>query len=499
MYRDEPDLRRDFRSWRISAKWLILFSVLTLIGFSAVCGSIIFDMRRGEEELARRTVENLVSTIDADISRNIELYDLSLRNVATNIVAKEVLSASKPLQHMILFDKAATAKHFGAIQVFNADGNLILDSSNFEPKPENSRGEEYFEAHRNDPNKDLYISRPALYRGDYSLILSRRIAGKDGSFQGVVVGTIRFSYFHDLFGRLQLQPNDTITVFRKDGMVIMRMPFNLDIIGKDLSGAAGIQRSLAQSNGAESRRSAIDNILRLYIWRDSGHALLVVAGKTWDNILYLWRREVLRIGAIMTALIVLVFGATLFLAREITRRSYAEDQLEELATTDSLTQLRNRRKFDVMIEYEWRRSHRRGESLALLMIDADHFKAFNDMFGHQAGDEVLVRIAANIRAAAKRVGDCAARYGGEEFSLLLSNTSVESARDIAEGIRARVESLSVEKWATTVSIGIAAIVPHADSSPERLIEAADKALYEAKSRGRNQSCVASLPHLSLVA
>ena len=103
------------RPWRLSVKLLIASSVAAVIGFSAICTSVMFDMRRGEEELARQTLENLASSIDADISRNIELYDLSLRNVATNLVMPEIEKVSKEIRHLILFDHAATARHFGAI------------------------------------------------------------------------------------------------------------------------------------------------------------------------------------------------------------------------------------------------------------------------------------------------------------------------------------------------------------------------------------------------
>ncbi len=103
------------RPWRLSAKLLIASSVATVIGFSAVCASVMLDMRRGEEELARQSLENLASGIEADISRNIELYDLSLRAVVNNMAMPEIASVPKTIRHLILFDHAATAKHFGAI------------------------------------------------------------------------------------------------------------------------------------------------------------------------------------------------------------------------------------------------------------------------------------------------------------------------------------------------------------------------------------------------
>ncbi len=104
--------------------------------------------------------------------------------------------------------------------------------------PENRSDEEYFTVHRDQPDAGLFISRPMLHRGAYAIVLSRRITGADGSFLGVVAGSIRFSYFHDLFGRLHLGPEDIITVLRRDGTIIMRTPFDLDVIGKNISDGA---------------------------------------------------------------------------------------------------------------------------------------------------------------------------------------------------------------------------------------------------------------------
>src|SRR5450755_1664397 len=148
------------RPWRLSAKLLIASSVATVIGFSAICASVMLDMRHGEEELARQTLENLASGIDADINRNVELFDLSLRAVASSMVLPEINDVSKPIRHLILFDHAATARHFGAIQVFDAEGRLTIDASTLDPIEDNRSDEEYFTAHRDDPDVGLFISRP---------------------------------------------------------------------------------------------------------------------------------------------------------------------------------------------------------------------------------------------------------------------------------------------------------------------------------------------------
>ena len=487
------------RPWRLSAKLLIASSVVTILGFSAICASVMLDMRHSEEELARQTLENLASGIDTDIGRNVELYDLSLRAVASNMVALEVDQVSKPLRQLILFDHAATAKHFGAIQVFDAAGKLIADASSLDPLPEDRSSEEYFRIHRDDPGTGLFISRPTLHRGAYAIVLSRRISGEDGSFLGVVAGSIRFSYFHDLFGRLRLDPDDVITVLRHDGTVIMRTPFDIDIIGQNLGNMPGVKRALSEPSGSYTGVRTPNHTPRLYVWRDGTRPLVVLVGKPWDNIFRLWRIEATRIGAIIAALAAFVLGVSLFLAREISRRAEAEEKLEELATTDALTGLRNRRKFDTAIESEWRRAARQKRPLALLMIDADHFKTFNDTFGHQAGDEVLIGIAICISDSVKRAGDCAARYGGEEFAVLLPGLSPNQAYVVAETIRMKVEQWCGETAITTVSVGVASLVPDLAAEWTGMVQAADKALYAAKASGRNRTVLASEAKLSLAA
>ncbi|MDE5464062.1 diguanylate cyclase [Bradyrhizobium sp. CSS354] len=487
------------RPWRLSAKLLIISSVVTVIGFSAICVNVMLDMRRGEEALARQTLENLATTIESDVSRNIEIYDLALKAVASNMLLPEIATVSKPIRHLILFDHATTARHFGAIQVFDADGRLTIDASTLDPVAENRSDEDYFKAHRDNPQAGLFISRPMLFRGAYSIVLSRRISDTDGGFLGVVAGSIRFSYFHELFERLSLDPDDTITVLKRDRTVMMRRPFDLDVIGTNLADRPVWKAENLKVGGAFAGQGPIDGTPRLYVRSSGTGPLFVVAGKPLKAVFELWQREAYRIGAVVLALSLFMLASTLVLAREIGRRAEAERKLEEMATTDALTGLKNRRKFDQVIDVEWRRAMRQQTPIALLMIDADHFKAYNDTFGHQAGDQVLVGIAICISDSVSRAGDCAARYGGEEFAVLLPGTSVTDALDVAEKIRTKVQGWSDDHTSSTVSCGIASLVPTTGMDWPLLVAAADKALYAAKAGGRNQSVVASLPKLSLVA
>jgi len=485
--------------WRLSARTLVTCSISTIIGFSAICASVMIDLRRGEEVRARQSLENLAAGIGADISRNIELYDLSLRAVAGNMLLPEIREVSKPIRHLILFDRASAARNFGAIRVFDADGHLTIDSTTLDPSPEDRSDADFFQVHRDRPDGGLYVGRPAEQHGDYSIVFSRRISTADGHFAGVVAGSIRLSYFRDLFGRLTLGAGDSITVFRRDGTVIVSAPFDPTAIGRNLARAPAVARALTETTGWSSSYGALDDLPRLLVWRNGTEPLVVVASKTWDSVYAVWRNEAAQIGAMMLALIVFVLAATQVAAREIQLRTKVEFRLEQLATTDPLTGLKNRRKFDEIIEIEWRQAERRQAPLGLLMIDADHFKSYNDTHGHQAGDQVLVGIAVCISDSVRRAGDCAARYGGEEFAVLLPGTSEAAALHVAETIRCKVETWAGEAASTSVSIGVASITPPRDADWSSLINAADKALYAAKAAGRNRCVTIDVPKPSAAA
>jgi len=169
----------------------------------------------------------------------------------------------------------------------------------------------------------------------------------------------------------------------------------------------------------------------------------------------------------------------------------ANAELSALASTDSLTGLPNRRQFDATLNKEWFRALRDGVPVGLLMIDVDHFKSLNDLFGHQVGDLFLARVAAVIRDNVRRAGDLAARFGGEEFSVILPGTAAHGAMEIAEVIRRAIaaadfSSVVAGGYRVSVSIGVAASVPLAGAGMLALVHTADAALYQAKRNGRNR-------------
>jgi diguanylate cyclase (GGDEF)-like protein len=369
-----------------------------------------------------------------------------------------------------------------------------------EPKPENFAGDEFFQVHRRDPLFGLYISRPTLHNGAYGIILSRRVAARDGTFLGVVSGFIRYSYFHEMVDRLQLEPDDVISVIRQDGVIIMRAPFDMDVIGRDVSRLRGVQHALASFSGSYVGRASNDDVQRLFVWREGSHPLIVMVGRSTSVIFGQWRHEALQIAGAMGALGLIACGLMLMLAREMRKRAAMEDDMARLAMTDGLTGLGNRRRFDTVIENEWQRALRSRTPISLLMIDADNFKAFNDRFGHQAGDLVLCGIAWSIARHGKRASDCAARYGGEEFALILPGVSLAEAIELGERIRIEVGGLERDGTSkTTVSVGAACLLPSSLTTAHHLVHDADSALYAAKAHGRNQTWPATPQQKSLAA
>ncbi len=187
--------------------------------------------------------------------------------------------------------------------------------------------------------------------------------------------------------------------------------------------------------------------------------------------------------------------APLVLARARTHIAlkHHADRLRELALTDMLTGVANRRCFEDRLKSEWRRCRRNRSPIALIMIDIDDFKQYNDTYGHQAGDHCLAQVSSAMKRALRRPGDLLSRYGGEEFACLLPETGLGQAMRRAEELGRSVESLGIPHPhsaagpVVTVSRGVAALVPSAEIQPRELVRAADAMLYAAKRAGRNRT------------
>lgn len=239
-----------------------------------------------------------------------------------------------------------------------------------------------------------------------------------------------------------------------------------------------------------------DEITKLYtVFEDSAEPSFGIHAENWCKMPRLGRRLYLSVdaGPVYDAAGRLV--AVVQTVRDMTDKKNAEDMLKRMASQDFLTGLANRHAFDEALKLEWRRALRQQSYLSLVMLDADHFKAFNDTYGHLQGDACLRSIGAALAENCARAGDLAARYGGEEFALLLPLTDQHGAMAVAERIRGWIQALAIphafngESDSVTISAGVATLVPTAEDRDEDLVRAADQALYTAKRQGRN--CVVS--------
>jgi len=173
----------------------------------------------------------------------------------------------------------------------------------------------------------------------------------------------------------------------------------------------------------------------------------------------------------------------------------ANRELEKLSRQDGLTGIANRRSFDSYLMSEVRRGARERQPLSLILSDVDHFKAFNDCYGHQAGDDCLRRVAAALSSAGRRPADLAARYGGEEFAMVLPGTALEGAVDVAQAVSRVIDGLAIPharsavRQTVTLSQGIVSLILEKETASEDLIQRADQALYLAKQQGRNRYVV----------
>jgi diguanylate cyclase (GGDEF)-like protein len=358
--------------------------------------------------------------------------------------------------------------------------------------PELSAGNlrELITYHRARPDSGLYLSGPTRNGPGTNWLISasRRFDGADGRFAGVVVSELEVNYFERLYRNVDVGARGTISLVSDRGIIVVRKPFAF--IGSAFRAPALTEAS--RSSPAGLITWPLDGIARLNAFqRLPDYPFAIWVSVPQDDVLAQWRSAAQANGIAIMIMVTMIGLLATGLGMQIEKRKQAEEALARLALLDGLTGLANRRRFDSALESEWERAHRAGSTLALLMIDVDHFKAYNDQYGHPCGDKILTAIAQTIVACALRGGDLTARYGGEEFAVIVPSTPAAHAVEIAERIRTAVADLKVPHiggatGVVTVSIGVAALEPRTPGTNAELLHHADAALYESKSAGRNR-------------
>jgi GGDEF domain-containing protein len=484
------------------------------------------DWSEREQEIARISAEtlNLAKSLAQHAEDTFEVADAVLVDVVDRVESGAALPSTIGQLEAFLVERVQSLQRIKSLSVYGADGLLLTSSLPGHRGKVNVQDQPFFRHHRTSSASGWFF-RPLVrdpLGGDWVLTLSRRIENADGGFGGVAQVSIPPRYFANFFGRFDIGTQGTITLIHKNGSLLSRFPYIERSIGTDISNVPQFREG--KGSGSYEYISPVDLMPRMGGYhRNHIFPVGVLASVGRDEALADWNREFFFRTVVISLLVATIATLGWILAAELRRREEAEAELSVLAVTDGLTGLANRRLFDRQLETEWLRAARENAPVSLLLVDVDQFKAYNDVYGHQAGDECLRSIAKAIASAAGRPRDLApgpeatsaekssknrfifgsdalvARYGGEELAVLLPGLDEADAATMAEKIRAKVEALDLRHEANppsrilTVSIGSATRIPSLDRSrvgPENLITLADSALYRAKQAGRNQVATA---------
>jgi diguanylate cyclase (GGDEF)-like protein len=471
------------------------------LGMLVVSGLMLIDLRQDAWDKAEQTSRNLLQVIERDIGRNVEIIDLTLQAVQDNLQVPGLAQLEPAMRQLVLFDRATSARDLGVLFVLDENGDAILDAAAFPPRKGNYADRDYFQAHKANRHLGLYVGRPIVSRltGERMVNFSRRINKPDGSFGGLVLGSLKLSYFGRLFDQIGLGNEGAINLYLRDGTRITRHPYLEADVGVNIAGSRTFDRFAREGAGTFVETSVRDGVKRLYTFTRVGDLPLILnVALSVDEIEAGWRAKAAVIGSVVLLLCGLTVALSLLFGRELRRRAAMQVELSRLSLTDTLTGLANRRRFEEALSRALA-AQRTGTPLSLLVVDADHFKRFNDRYGHAVGDEVLKGLARCLAASVHRPSDLVCRVGGEEFVLLLPGTDEAGALRVAEEVHAQVKTLAVGSagigpGAVTVSIGLAS----ATSGTVDLYRLADAALYEAKAGGRNQTRAAASGDVSPV-
>jgi diguanylate cyclase (GGDEF)-like protein len=443
-----------------------------------------------------RDIRNLAHSLAEHASHTVLAADVAMSAIV------DLLKYQRPRSdrfELFLRNTVEALPQLREIGVLNSEGYWTYSSLADTPQYSNA-DRPYFVYHRDTVDPKLRISEPFKSRltGRATILLSKRISNPDGSFGGALVAGIDSEYFTNFYKAFNLGPHAGITLIRSDGIVLTRWP--LLESAQDFSKLETFRTEIIQGTAGYYRlRSPFDGLLKSFGYEHaSQYPLILTVARPEDEVLAGWEAG-LRSDLMVAALLMCsVFLLAILLSAQLRARSSMERvlkelnaRLAELATTDGLTGLANRRTFDAAMRREFNNCDR----ISVMLMDIDNFKGFNDSLGHQAGDECLKRVAQVIADATSNTSALSARYGGEEFAIILPGVSEQGALKVAEAIRLTTRSLAIANPAASrgflsISFGIASKTPDT-ADQAMLVGDADLALYEAKRLGRNCSVVNS--------
>ena len=503
---------------------LILHIVIPLVFCSVIAAFQYKEMladRQQHLERAQMNAQDLGSTLAVSVAGSFESIDLILQSAVDQVVQLRAYSGAKAAAlNQALTRLQQRVPSLVLVRAADANGNIIFAARNDPSALPNIADRDYFQTLKNNPNAAMVLSRPLSGRitKRWVLICARRIPLPNGEFGGVVFASIELEgYLNRLSGgQIKIGGEDEFLLRDDDGNVLIqyaRDRQNMDVMGSRVNSEnlTRLKNTHADS-GLYTSDSESDHIERIYYYqRIRDRPINLVVGISVGEVLAEWHKASRLSWTITGSLMALIIfcGYLVYRSRckqlqAFAQANHAQTQLEQsnlelerLSTTDALTGLANRRKFDEVGAHEWMRAMRKQEPLAAAMVDVDFFKVYNDRYGHQAGDLCLLRIAHALAHGLRDGSDFIARYGGEEFVILLPGQNAQQAREVLERLRNSIEALAIAHDGSTtaavitISAGYAVVIPGAAITLESLLEQADQSLYAAKRQGKNQVVGAS--------
>ncbi|MDQ6737402.1 MAG: diguanylate cyclase [Gemmatimonadota bacterium] len=484
------------------------FVILVCLSIVAVDGHRTYNARVAQLHQSEVAAENLAHAMAQQASDTLQQSDAVLLGLVDRVQANGVDAPSMRSLHRLLLHYAARMPQF-QLTIIGQNGEWLATSSSSQPAAANEIDRVYFHHHRSDSDPAPFLG-PVIRSesGDKSVLtLSRRIDASDGSFAGVALVSIDLAYFDRFLDQFDVGPRGTLYLATPTGVLIDRRPHFEGAIGSNESASVLFRDHISRSrSGKVTVTSSFDGVERLVAYTTlDDFPLSVIAALSTADSLAGWKADAVTHTVFIAVLVAALALLGYSVVRQILEKATIQEKLAAsqqtleannkvlsgMAIKDGLTGLINRREFDRIFEEETGRAFRGRVSLTIIMLDVDHFKLFNDRYGHVAGDDCLRRIAVALSSSVKRPGDVVARYGGEEFVAVLPGVDARGAERVAGLFCQSVRDLGIvhassTKGIVTISAGIAVLRPGRDEiSASSLLQSADQALYVAKENGRD--------------
>lgn len=481
-----------------------------VVGFiSLVCLTLIlataWQMNLSKRErvaTAKIAVSNIVLAAEQQAQDTLRQADNTLRDLVERAEHDGLGGDQQARLAKLMAQNVVNVEGIQGLFLYDAQGNWVANSFSQGIRLKNNSDRTYFLYHRDNTDVSIHVGSIVQSRstGEAVIPISRRINAPDGTFAGVALATVPVAYFQTFFKRMDVDDNGVIFLALNNGDLLARRPTLAALMSTNVAQGDLFTNYLPYSDsGTAVIKSVVDGVERIYAYRRiSGLPIVAAAGVSCQHVFAPWwayaYRSMASIGMITLALALLGFLLYRQVQHLITAENHlntARKELEIIAQTDSLTLLANRRCFDATLHREWARATRNHSSMAIIMLDIDWFKQYNDCYGHLRGDDCLIQVAGIIQSCVNRPGDLAARYGGEEFVILLPDTHLAGAWSIAEKVRLSIENALIDHSLSpagnvTISSGVVAVNLPEKEGHTAALEEADRLLYRAKTKGRNR-------------